>query len=62
MEDLISFMAIVFMAMLAFGVINIAILEPNTALEWSIISKIFYKPYYQMYGELFLEEGYAEGY
>lgn len=56
------FIMILLVTMFAFGVIKTAILDPQTALDWGIINKILYQPYFQMYGELFLEDepGYSD--
>ena len=40
----------------AYGLAAHIILYPNSELEWSLIKDVLRKPYWQMYGELFLEE------
>ena len=42
--------------MLAYGVAQQAILNPNEAGTWGILSKIFFRPYFQTYGELFITD------
>ncbi|KAF6036479.1 hypothetical protein EB796_005212 [Bugula neritina] len=61
MVDLIFFLVILLMTILAFGVICQAILNPEASLTWNIIKDVIYWPYFQMYGELFLEDGFQEG-
>ena len=43
------------MTVLAFGVISQAILNPQADLKWALIESVVKQPYFQMYGELFLE-------
>ena len=40
----------------AYGVALQAILYPNSPFDFKLISSIFKKAYFQIYGELFLEE------
>ena len=41
--------------LLAYGVAQQAILYPNEAASWSMLSRIFFRPYFQVYGELFVD-------
>ena len=41
--------------LLAYGVAQQAILYPDEPASWSVLSGVFYKPYFQVYGELFME-------
>lgn len=56
MMDLFSFLIILVVFILAYGSATHAILYPNSELDWSLIKNIFRKAYFQIYGELFLEE------
>ena len=40
----------------AYGIALQAILYPNSELKFSLIGDIFKKAYFQIYGELFLDE------
>lgn len=42
--------------LVAYGVSSQAILHPNYPFNATIIQKIFYIPYFNIYGELFLAE------
>lgn len=52
-------MLILLVCILSFGVIYQANLYPNAPQQWSILQDVLYYPYWQLYGELFLE--YIEG-
>ena len=41
--------------LLAYGVAQQAILYPNQPASWSVVSGVFFRPYFQVYGELFVE-------
>ena len=51
------FIMILLVTMFAFGVIKTSILYPQSPLSWNILNQVLYQPYFQMYGELFLEDG-----
>ncbi|XP_038076679.1 transient receptor potential cation channel subfamily M member-like 2 isoform X1 [Patiria miniata] len=53
---LVAFLAILMVFMIAFGVACQAILFPNSQNLASIIKGVFYQSYFQLYGELFLED------
>lgn len=54
--DLMYFVVILLVFIVAYGVASQAILFPNTALSPNIILDVLRRPYWQMYGELFLED------
>jgi len=56
LKDLASFAVILFVFVFAYGVAQQAILYPNEPATMYIFVDIFRKSYWQMYGELFLEE------
>ncbi|XP_067935485.1 transient receptor potential cation channel subfamily M member-like 2 [Watersipora subatra] len=60
--DLLFFIIILLMTMLSFGVITQAILSPQAAFDWNLIDGVIKRPYFQLYGELYLEEGGYIGY
>ena len=56
MVDLAFFIAILSVFLVAYGVASQAILFPNGSSFHEVISGVFFKAYFQMYGELFLED------
>ena len=56
MTDLVFFLAILVIMILAYGVATQALRYPNSYLSWGLLRNILYYSYWQMYGELFLEE------
>ncbi len=56
MTDLAFFLAILLVAILAYGVASQALRFPNDTVEWKLLKNVVYLPYWQMYGELFLDE------
>ena len=56
MLDLILFIVILAMIILAFGTLSVAILEPRSPLDRHILKSVIKRPYFQMYGELHLDE------
>ena len=40
----------------AYGLASQSIMYPNSPLEWTLIQDVLRKAYWQIYGELFLEE------
>ena len=42
--------------LLAYGVARQTLLEPNTPFKWNSVAEIFFVPYFQVYGELFIEK------
>nr|XP_039250494.1 transient receptor potential cation channel subfamily M member-like 2 isoform X2 [Styela clava] len=55
-KDLLTFLFILAVFLLAYGVASQALLYPNETDFAQIIVGIIYKPYWQIYGELFLDE------
>ena len=55
MMDLLFFFLILAVFILSFGVMYQANLFPNAVPNWSLLKSVVYIPYWQMYGELFLE-------
>ncbi len=53
--DMLYFLLIMVIFLLAYGVAQQAILYPNEAASWSMVSRIFFRPYFQVYGELFVD-------
>ena len=56
MIDLIYFIIILMVFIVAYGLAMQAILYPNSPLEPALVQDVLRKAYWQMYGELFLEE------
>jgi transient receptor potential cation channel subfamily M protein 2 len=50
------FLLILIVFILAFGVASHSLRFPNAQLSWTILKDVVYMPYWQMYGELFLED------
>jgi len=53
--DLVFFLGIFLVFLLSFGIMYQANLFPNSPPSWLLLKQVFYIPYWQMYGELFLE-------
>lgn len=51
--DMLYFLLIMVIFLLAYGVAQQAILYPNETASWSMVSRVFFRPYFQVYGELF---------
>lgn len=56
MVDLAFFVVILMVFIIAYGVASQVILYPNSDFGLELLRDVFKKPYFQMYGELFLEE------
>ncbi len=56
MVDLSFFVVILMVFIIAYGVASQVILYPNSEFGWELLRDVLKKPYWQMYGELFLEE------
>ena len=50
------FLLIMVVFLMAYGVAQQAILFPHEPGSWSLIPKVFFRPYFQVYGELFIED------
>ncbi|KAL8607328.1 hypothetical protein ACOMHN_039478 [Nucella lapillus] len=55
LTDLMFFFLILLVFMVSFGVAYHANMFPQAPPSWSILANVLYFPYFQMYGELFLE-------
>ncbi|KAJ7363533.1 Transient receptor putative cation channel sub M member 7 [Desmophyllum pertusum] len=53
--DMLYFLLIMVVFLLAYGVAQQAILYPDEAASWSMVSGILFRPYFQVYGELFVD-------
>lgn len=53
--DMLYFLLIMVVFLLAYGVAQQAILYPQEGPSWSVVSGVFFRPYFQVYGELFVE-------
>lgn len=59
--DMAYFLLIMVVFLMAYGVAQQAILFPYEAGSWDLIPKVFFRPYFQVYGELFIEDnGYSD--
>ena len=56
MKDLLSFLLILLVFVIAFGVAMQITLYPNTQLEVGLMRDVVRKSYWRIYGELFLDE------
>ena len=56
MKDLVSFMVILSVFTVAFGIAQHAIMYPNEPMSGVLVYRMLRLPYWQMYGELFLED------
>ncbi|KAH3852468.1 hypothetical protein DPMN_094978 [Dreissena polymorpha] len=56
MKDLLSFLGIFMVFFVSFSVMYQANLYPNSPPSASLLKKLVYKPYWQIFGELFLDE------
>ena len=55
MVDLLFFICILFVFLIAYGVAAQAILFPNTTDFLDVVQGVFFRSYFQMYGELFMD-------
>ena len=56
MYDLMFFICILFVFILAYGVVAQALRFPNSNATYKLFIDVIYLPYWQIYGELFLDE------
>ena len=54
--DLLKFTGIMALIIVSYGVALQALLFPASDLSPELIVKVLYKPYWQIYGELFLQD------
>nr|XP_006818627.1 PREDICTED: uncharacterized protein LOC102809947 [Saccoglossus kowalevskii] len=55
-RDLPPFLIVFFVFFLSFGVAYHALLYPNDILSWTMVAEVLAMPYWQLYGELQLEQ------
>ena len=55
MVEMFVFLAIFVIFLVGYGVATQALLYPDQSFSWRAVKNIFYMPYFQIYGELFLE-------
>ncbi|KAH3791305.1 hypothetical protein DPMN_144788, partial [Dreissena polymorpha] len=55
-QDLMYFLVIMAVFLLAYAIASCSILYPNAPLTWKTARQITWKPYWHLYGELFLED------
>ena len=53
---MLYFLTILMVVLVAYGITLQVLLYPNSSLNFNLIKGVFKKPYWQLYGELFLEE------
>ena len=56
------FLLIVVVFLMAYGVAQQSILFPQEAGSWELVPKVFFRPYFQIYGELFIEDNVYSGF
>ena len=56
MRDLIYFILILLVFIVSFGVGFQALLDPHEPVSWYTLVGVFWRTYWQMYGELFIGE------
>ena len=56
LTDILFFVCILLVFIAAYGIASQALRFPNAEPSWSLLKDVVYKPYWQMYGELFLQE------
>ena len=54
--ELMQYITIMIVFVLGYGIACQSIMFPIREAQWSILKDIFYYPYWQIYGEVFLEE------
>lgn len=52
-ENMIYFVVLLLVVLMAFGVCRQSILYPNEEPHWRLVRHIFYQPYFMLYGEVF---------
>ncbi|XP_059081116.1 transient receptor potential cation channel trpm-like isoform X3 [Tigriopus californicus] len=52
-ENMIYFIVLLLVVLMAFGVCRQSILYPNEEFHWRLVRHIFYQPYFMLYGEVF---------
>ncbi|XP_052253945.1 transient receptor potential cation channel subfamily M member-like 2 isoform X3 [Dreissena polymorpha] len=55
-QDLMYFLVILMVFVVSYAIASHSILYPNSPLSWSTVSQVIRKSYWNIYGELFLDE------
>ncbi|XP_052244809.1 transient receptor potential cation channel subfamily M member-like 2 isoform X3 [Dreissena polymorpha] len=55
-QDLMYFLVILMVFIVSYAIASHSILYPNSPLSWSTVSQVIRKSYWNIYGELFLDE------
>ena len=56
LKDLKHFILILLVFIISFGAAFQAILDPNKPPSWGLLVDILWRPYWQMFGELFIDD------
>jgi len=56
LTELVKFLLVLAVFIISFGVAFQAILHPNQTPSWLTLIDIVWRPYWQMFGELFLDD------
>ncbi|XP_041465678.1 transient receptor potential cation channel subfamily M member 3-like isoform X1 [Lytechinus variegatus] len=56
MSDTAKFIVILFVFLVSYGVASNALMSPMKIWDWNVLRDIIYIPYWQIYGELFIDE------
>ena len=56
LTELVKFLLVLAVFIVSFGVAFQAILHPNQSPSWTTLIDILWRPYWQMFGELFLDD------
>ena len=55
-EDLLVFASVIALAIASFGVATHALRYPGSVISWSTLIDALYKPYWQIFGEISLDD------
>lgn len=55
MKEMLLFVSVLLVVLLGHGVSSQALMNPNQELSLTALKNTFYMPYFQIYGELFLD-------
>ncbi|XP_072167495.1 transient receptor potential cation channel subfamily M member 3-like [Diadema setosum] len=56
MNDTAKFIVILFVFLISYGVASRALMSPMKEWDWNVLRDVVYTPYWQIYGELFIDE------
>ena len=56
MKDLVNFVVILLIVLMAFGIVRQSVTFPNEEPSWDLAKFIFLKPYFMLYGEVYAPE------